>query len=92
MNYNFRKKCLGVNLFTIKVGRCFLVSSSHASYYVHVNEYFLILVCISLARFYKQGLKQVFKFVKSLEKKINHRGRIYVLIIFLKYYAEYLSE
>ena len=70
------------------MGRCFLMASSHASYYVHVNEFGMHI----LTRFYKQGLNPVFKFVESHVKKINHREPIYVLIIFLKYSAEYLSE
>ena len=74
------------------MGRCFLVASSHASYYVHVNEYFLISVCIFLTRFYKPGVKQAFKFLESHVNKINHREPIYVLIIFLKYSTEYLSK
>ena len=55
----------------LKMGSCFVVASSHASYHVHVYEYFLLLVCISLPHFPKRRLKQVFKFVETHVKKIK---------------------
>ena len=62
------------------MGSCFVVASSHASYHVHVYEYFLLLVCISLPQFPKRRLKQVFKFVETHVKKMNFRGLIYIYI------------
>ena len=65
----FGKNYLGVNLFIInvKMGRCFLVAQLQA-YYVHAYGCFLASVCISLPRFFKRDLKQVFKFLETHAK------------------------
>ena len=67
----------------MKMSRCFLVTLSHDYYYVHVYVYFLASVCISFPRFYKRGLKQVFKFVETHAKKMSHRSQ-YTCELFLQ--------
>ena len=67
--YNFREKYLGLNLSIINVEDgtlfpCCLVTSLLYSCY----GYFLALVCIYFPRFYKRGLKQVFKFLQTHAK------------------------